>query len=196
MFLALVVIGYFIFTYAASSNAKYIAPEAFTSCGTQPCWCPGQETLDISQKGAMEFTMRCMVNYARKVAGLSQLADGPNLDQSATDKNRDLVSCAQFSHTACGRKQTYWFFADGFLPGSTYWKAGENLAWGTLAGGQGSPRSVMTMWINSAEHRAQILNPKFQVQGMSVRLSAALFGHAQVFTWVNHFGCRNSVTCK
>jgi uncharacterized protein YkwD len=192
--MAVAVAGYFIFAFAATSNAKYLAPQTIQSCGKDPCWCPGQTQTDISQKGAMEYTMRCMINYARKVRGVQELGEGGDLDASTIDKNRDIVACNQFSHTACGRTKTYWFFKDGFLPGGSYWQAGENLAWGT--GSSASPRSVMTAWVNSPDHLANILNPKFQAQGVSVRLSANLFGRSSVYTWVSHLGCHNSLACQ
>jgi len=149
---------------------------------------------DINQKGGMEFSMRCMVNYARKVKGVKQLNLNDKLFSAAVHKNRDIVACNDFSHTACGSTMTKWMFSTGYLPGSSYWWAGENLAWGS--GDSGTSRSRMKAYLNSDEHRANILEPKFQAQGVSVRLSANLFGTTNVYTWVNEFGCHNSVSCQ
>jgi len=135
-----------------------------------------------------------MVNYARKVKGVQQLTLSDRLTNSARDKNRDIVACHDFSHTACGNSMTKYMYTEGYLPGTSYWWAGENLAWGS--GVSGSSRSRMTAWLNSTEHRANIFQPKFQAQGMSVRLSANLFGHSNVYTWVNQFGCRQSLSCQ
>ena len=48
--------------------------------------------------------MRCMINFARRAAGVSPLlGTDSRLMTSAERKAADIVRCQQFSHTACGR---------------------------------------------------------------------------------------------
>jgi hypothetical protein len=59
----------------------------------------------------------------------------------------------RFSHEACGRPFTFWDQRYGYLKGC--WKAAENIAWGT--GEYSSLRAIFTAWLESSEHRANIL---------------------------------------
>ena len=62
-----------------------------------------------------------------------------------------------------------------------YNTAGENLGKGTDM----SPESVMESWMNSAEHRENILNPKFNLMGVGCVWSERL----NSFQWVQLFVC-------
>jgi uncharacterized protein YkwD len=134
--------------------------------------------------GAQEAAMKCLVNFARAVAGLPRLSGSGALDNSADNKAGDIMRCNQFSHEACGRDFLYWFRRSGYIGGSCWW-AGENLAWGT--GQLGTPRSIMNAWMHSAPHRANILGRQFSDFGISLRLGS-LSGRSNAHLWVNHFG--------
>jgi uncharacterized protein YkwD len=131
-----------------------------------------------------ELAMRCMVNYARRAAGVSPLV-GTNtkLMYSADRKAADIVTCRQFSHTACGRPFAYWMQQSGYATGC--YGVGENIAWGS--GSLGTVRAIMSSWLNSDGHRANILNPKFKEQGVGLRVGP-MSGYADAAVWVNHFG--------
>jgi uncharacterized protein YkwD len=131
-----------------------------------------------------ELAMRCMVNYARRAAGVSPLV-GTNtkLMRSADHKAADIVSCQQFSHTACGRPFAYWMQQSGYATGC--YGVGENIAWGS--GSLGTVRAIMSGWLNSDGHRANILNPRFKEQGAGLR-AGTMSGYANAAVWVNHFG--------
>ena len=129
--------------------------------------------------------MLCMTNFARANAGLGELANAEQLDQSSYDKAEDVLRCDSFSHFACGREFTYWIRQSGYI-GEGCWHAGENLAWGT--GEYGSVRSIFRAWMNSPTHRANILGAYDQV-GIAL-LDGNLEGHAGAHVWAAHFGSR------
>lgn len=130
--------------------------------------------------------MKCLVNYARRQAGLPRLAATGKLNGAADRKAADILRCNQFSHEACGRDFLHWFRRAGYLGGRCWW-AGENLAWGTES--LGSARSVMKAWLRSPSHRANILGSDYNQFGISLR-AGSLSGSPEAHVWVNHFGRR------
>lgn len=159
---------------AAGPYDKYLAP-------TDKCAPQTDRSASVADQ---ELAMRCMVNYARRAAGVSPLV-GTNtkLMTSADRKAADIVTCQQFSHTACGRPFTYWMQHTGYATGC--YGVGENIAWGS--GSYGTVRSIMSSWLNSDGHRANILNPKYKEQGVGL-VVGTMSGYANAAVWVNHFG--------
>jgi uncharacterized protein YkwD len=144
--------------------------------------CPDQTDLGDSA-AVQEEAMRCMTNFARTHAGLAKFGDTAALDNSAARKNSDILRCDNFSHYACGRQFTYWMQRNGYLA-ARCWRAGENIAWGTM--GQGTVRSIFIAWLHSPEHRANILGRYSQI---GIALSVGnLEGHADAHVWTQDFG--------
>lgn len=144
--------------------------------------CPSQEDLAAPAAG-QEQAMECMVNFARREAGLGELADAPDLAQSASDKSLDVLRCDSFSHFACGREFTYWMKETGYMS-TPCWRVGENLAWGT--GTYGTVRSIFVAWMRSPDHRANVLGD-FDETGLSLRVGT-LEGNSETRVWAEHFG--------
>jgi uncharacterized protein YkwD len=146
--------------------------------------CPGQsdESLPVTSQ---EATMGCMINFARARAGDSGLAPLATLDESSDDKANDLIQCDEFSHTACGRPFTYWLEQDGYVQPGGCWGAGENLAWGT--GELGTVRSILTAWVHSPDHLANMLTASFDHFGVGMEVGP-LHGYPDAHVWVTHFG--------
>lgn len=133
-----------------------------------------------------ENAMECLVNFARRQAGLPGLDNSRKLDGSADNKAGDILRCDQFSHEACGRDFLFWFRRAGYLRNQC-WYAGENLAWGT--GELGSAREIMKAWLHSPSHRANLLGSEYSQFGISLRIGG-LEGNPDAHIWVNHFGRR------
>lgn len=133
--------------------------------------------------------MECMVNFARRQAGLGELVNTDALAQSAHDKSFDILRCDSFSHFACGRAFTYWMKETGYIS-TPCWRVGENLAWGT--GEYGSVRSIFTAWMHSPGHRENVLG-NFDETGLSLRVGT-LEGHAGTRVWAEHFGSHCDAT--
>jgi uncharacterized protein YkwD len=135
---------------------------------------------------AQEQAMECMLNFARREAGLPALKDNGKLDSSSDAKASDVLRCNEFSHEACGRDFTYWFRRTGYLNNRCWW-AGENLAWGT--GPLGTVRSIVKAWLHSPPHRANLLSSQFGDFGIALRVGD-LGGWSNAHLWVNQFGRR------
>jgi uncharacterized protein YkwD len=157
---------------AGRGVARLIAP---------PGTCPGEGLgTSIDER---KTAMRCLVDFARRHAGLHELADSAELDRSAEDKSADILRCDSFSHFACGRNFTYWMGRVGYLS-ARCWRVGENLAWGS--GHSGSVRSAFSLLIHSPEHRENILGD-YSVIGVGLRIGT-LAGNRDAQVWTQHFG--------
>lgn len=145
-----------------------------TSCANQTSY-----TIDVATQRS---AMHCLISYARTRSGLKPLTRSALLDSSAQYKAQDIVSCNQFSHTACGRSFDYWIKKVGW----TGRRWGENIAWGSDNSSYSTPRTIMRSWLHSDGHRANILNPYYDQAG--VGLVRARFSGYQAGIWVQHFG--------
>lgn len=158
---------------ASGSWDSLLAPESA---------CPDQSDASLPA-AAQERTMICMHRWARAREGLSGLHVSKRLRSSSRRKARDIRRCHDFSHYACGRDAFYWFKRVGFLRGT--YGAGENLELGS--GEAATVRGAMSAWLNSDEHRAVLLGPRFDDIGISV-VSGKFKGYRGVAVWVAHFG--------
>ncbi len=78
----------------------------------------------------------------------------------------------------------------GYLKsGLRRWLYGENIAYGTQA--YASPRAMVKAWMNSPEHRANILNPEFRDIGVGVVWGTFSNPHAAGGIYTTDFGRRD-----
>lgn len=101
-----------------------------------------------------------LVNQERTSRGLKALSVDSALTQTATLKSQDMAKLGYFDHTS----PTYGSPFDMMKQfGISYRTAGENIAMG-----QTSPQQVMSAWMNSEGHRANILNSSFTKIGVGI----------------------------
>ncbi|MDG0790759.1 CAP domain-containing protein [Cohnella ginsengisoli] len=111
------------------------------------------------QKSGFAAQVVNLVNQERAKAGLSALKTDAKLTTVADAKAKDMYNNNYFDHTS----PTYGSPFDMMKQfGVTYSYAGENIAMG-----QQSPTEVMTAWMNSAGHKANILNANFKSIGVA-----------------------------
>ncbi len=156
---------------APAATASAAAPNLLAP----PSACPNQTDPSLPAD-VQETAMICMVNHARADAGVAPLSRHPKLLDAAARKALDIVTCGEFSHTACGLPFSQRITESGYA----FRAVGENIAYGT--GGAGSVRSIMAGWLDSAAHRANLLSPVHRDQGIAV-----LGGPGTSRIWVNHF---------
>ncbi|QMV43251.1 CAP domain-containing protein [Cohnella cholangitidis] len=117
----------------------------------------GTGTTATSAYAAQVVTI---VNQERAKAGLSPLKmSNATLTKMALDKAKDMYNNGYFDHNS----PTYGSPFDMMKTyGISFRYAGEN-----IAKGQRSPQEVMTAWMNSSGHRANILSPNFTTIGVA-----------------------------
>lgn len=122
---------------------------------------PGQ-VLTIPQTdttvSSYEAEVIRLVNEIRVQNGLSALKTNWELSRVARYKSQDMVDKHYFSHTS-PTYGTPFEMIRAF--GLSYRAAGENIAYG-----QSTPQAVVTAWMNSSGHRANILNSAYTQIGV------------------------------
>ena len=114
-----------------------------------------------------------LVNKYRKQNGLASVKLDSALSGAASTRAKEIIS--SFSHTRPNGSSCFTVLSEN---GISYNGAGENIAYG-----QSSPDEVMTAWMNSAGHRANILNASFTRLGVGVYESGGTLYWAQLFTY-------------
>lgn len=118
---------------------------------------------------ALANSALCLVNQERSSRGLKPLKSNRRLAKAAGGHARDMVIRGYFSHdSANGATFVDRIRKAGYVPGRALPSLGEDLAWGS--GTLGTPREIVTGWMNSPGHRANILDPRFREAGMGVAI--------------------------
>jgi uncharacterized protein YkwD len=115
---------------------------------------------------ALESSVTCLVNERRAQRGAAPVRNHRKLRSAARRQSKAMVSQGFFDHTwPNGLTFEQRIRASGFTRGARQWMAGENLAWGT--GTLSSPESLVTAWMNSPDHRANLLRAQFRQIGVA-----------------------------
>ncbi|MBQ8341104.1 MAG: LysM peptidoglycan-binding domain-containing protein [Clostridia bacterium] len=99
-----------------------------------------------------------LVNAERAKYGLSPLTENWELSRVARYKSQDMKENRYFSHTSPVYGSPFQMIKSF---GISYRSAGEN-----IAKGYATPQAVVNGWMNSAGHRANILNASFTQIGV------------------------------
>ncbi|HUC90239.1 MAG TPA: CAP domain-containing protein [Patescibacteria group bacterium] len=99
-------------------------------------------------------------NNQRVSNGLGSLAINGQLNQAAQAKANDMVARDYWSHNTPDGNSPWVFITNA---GYNYQTAGENLAYGFS-----DSDATITAWMNSAEHRANILNSSYKDVGFGI----------------------------
>jgi uncharacterized protein YkwD len=142
--------------------------------------CPNQSDSS-APAAAQERAMLCLVDYARRRAGIAPLRRSARLMRATALKANDLVRCGQFSHTACGLAFTTRMSQAGYH----YGRAGENIAMGPSS--SGSPRAIMLARLHSSGHLRNLMRRGYRDQGIAMT-AGSMPGYPDAHVWVNEFG--------
>lgn len=122
-----------------------------------------------------------LTNQHRKAARLPELKINQQLTNAAQAKALDMFQKDYWSHNAPDGTQP-WYFISG--SGYVYLHAGENLARDFT-----NPESVVTAWMNSPTHKANLLSEKYldigvavvdgKLNGLETTLVVQMFGATQ-----------------
>lgn len=115
-----------------------------------------------------------LVNAERAARGLAPLTADADLTAAATVRAGEVI--AQFSHT---RPDGSSCFTALDATGARYRMAGENIAIG-----QKTPAEVVSAWMNSEGHRANILNAQYSRIGVACTESSGAYSG---YAWAQFF---------
>jgi uncharacterized protein YkwD len=112
-------------------------------------------------------SLRCVVNDRRRESGRGRLAPQRNLKRAASRHASEMVVGRYFAHTSPDGVTFVDRLAQAnFIPRAAGWRAGENLAAGR--GTLGTPTAIVRGWMNSKEHRRNLLDPGYTMVGIGV----------------------------
>jgi uncharacterized protein YkwD len=132
-------------------------------------------STEMSLNGLLNST-----NAERSGNGLGNLSLNSKLNSSAQAKANDMVSKDYWAHnTPSGQEPWVFFDAASY----EYKKAGENLAYGFS-----TSSATVVGWMNSASHRANILDGAYTEVGFGFANSENFVGTGQETIVVAHYG--------
>jgi uncharacterized protein YkwD len=126
---------------------------------------------DAVQMQALESGVLSNLNAFRRQHGLAPLRLSRALSRAARQHSMEMAARGYFSHASANGssfdKRIARFYPMGF---HRYWSVGENLLWSSPDVDAGQ---ALTMWINSPEHKANMLNRRWREIGLSAVHSPA-----------------------
>jgi uncharacterized protein YkwD len=139
----------------------------------------GAATASAAGLTSTEAGLLGAVNQTRAAYGLAPVRFDATLERAARAHSADMLRHAYFAHGAFAQRLQAFGARGPFV--------GENLAWGS--GNLAAPGSIVSAWLASPEHRANLLRPTFRWIGIGA-LAGTFQGHAGAVVVTADFGGR------
>lgn len=164
-----------------------LGPAAARSKADQ-CGGADRPAYSLSGKAAAKATL-CLLNKERSSRGMKALRFDRDQQKAASKHNRVMLQQDCFSHLCPGEKDLVGrIVSTGYLPCTCTWGVAENLAWGE--GPTSTPAAVVNAWMNSPDHRVNILNPRYDEIGIAVD-DGSPEGGGPAATYTTDFGFKD-----
>jgi uncharacterized protein YkwD len=149
-------------TTSATPPPKSSVPATTTTrkpaATTKKAAAPKPSTASAGDESSVEQQVVTLVNQERARVGCHALSVNPILVTVARDHSKDMAVNNYFDHNSPDGRTPFQRMSDA---GYKYSTAAEN-----IAAGQTTAAAVMDAWMNSAGHRANILNCDLQQLGV------------------------------
>jgi uncharacterized protein YkwD len=166
---------------ACSLTAAVATPASAAS----PCAAGNRQPAQMHES-ALRTTTLCLINAQRSAHGLRPLRLDARLSRASRRHSRDMAANRYFAHESRnGARFSARIARTGWMSGRSHWSVGENLAWGS--GTLATPRAIVSAWMHSPGHRANILNASFHVIGVGTALHAPVAASSGA-TYTTDFG--------
>ena len=164
-------------TPATAAAAHAAAPVGARPASVHPPVRPRQSAPAVSAVGGAAGVEFSLVNQDRAANGVAPLAYSASLARVAQYRAQDMLNRNYFSHYDPSTGQLA-FVQLLHLWGIPYSTAGENIAWSTNP----SMAGINTMFMNSPDHRANILKGAYHRLGIGVASNGAKTMVVEVFS--------------
>ncbi len=132
----------------------------------------------------------CLLNEERTQRGLDGLRSSDTLQTVAQSYAQHMVTGSFFDHVSpTGSMFVDRIKSSEYLDAGDGFYVGENLAWG--AGPRATPERIVSAWMDSPDHRANVLSGRFRDIGIGVVVGVPVAGGGQGATYVTEFGMRS-----
>jgi uncharacterized protein YkwD len=148
--------------------------------------CSGADAMPstMSASAANHATL-CLLNQQRRAHGLRSLRNDGKLGRAAAGHARDMVTQHFFDHNSRnGATFASRIKRTGWTKSRRAYTIGENIGWG--GGDLATPRAMVSAWMHSAAHRANILSRSFRMIGIGIANGAPSGGSGA--TYATDFG--------
>jgi uncharacterized protein YkwD len=128
----------------------------------------------LGESGVRHATL-CLLNQQRRANGLRPLHADSGLAKAALVHSKDMVAHRYFAHESrTGAPFT------ARMPRARFRLLGENIGWGS--GRFATPRAMVEGWMQSAGHRANILQRRYRAIGIGVAFGAPVGGSGATYS--------------
>jgi uncharacterized protein YkwD len=143
--------------------------------------------LTVDQYNA---SLLCLINGERDDYGLGALKANRKLARAALGHSSSMTSRRYVAHTEPNGATFYTrIIRTGYKRGAARWLLGENIGTGTKY--LGTPGAMVIGWMNSPEHRRNILEPTFRDIGIgTIRGAPTLLAPSEGMTITTDFGVK------
>jgi uncharacterized protein YkwD len=145
-----------------------------------------------SSADALQSGVLADLNATRRAHGLRLLRLSSSLSAAAGQHSVEMATLGYFSHNSANGSSFDKRIARYYpVAGSRYWEVGENLLWSSP---DIDAAGALNMWMNSPDHRANILNPRWRQIGISavhVNSAPGIYGGGPVTVITTDFGVRH-----
>lgn len=127
----------------------------------------------MSTASDLEWLMLDLINQERAAYGLNPLQLEVRLNDSSEDHSLWMLQTDTFSHTGAEGSNAWNRMVDADFVFSGSWGAAENIAWQSERGAAGfadDVENLHNLLMNSPGHRANILNPNYEVIGIGIEI--------------------------
>jgi uncharacterized protein YkwD len=145
--------------FVAMLVCALIAPATASAAG--PCKDADGSLEQLGLPAARAATL-CLLNAERAARGLGALRTSTKLARAAQGHADDMVDRRYFAHGNYGAR----IARTGWGRHRRTYTIGENL--GYAAGDAATPRAIVTAWMGSPGHRANILQRRFHAIGIGI----------------------------
>jgi uncharacterized protein YkwD len=176
-------------TAVAAFAAQFVLL-AFCSTASSSAACPG-DSAQPTTAGADDVATAivCDINVYRTSNGLRPLRWDSRLGSAAQAQATDMAARHYASHfTPEGVGLVERVESTGYISKGSNWSLAENLGWGTSY--LSTPLAIVQGWIDSPEHRENILDPQVRDIGVGIAQGSISDGGQSGFVYVADFGMR------
>jgi uncharacterized protein YkwD len=146
----------------------------------------------VAPVASLQASLVGQVNAFRAAHGLGRLRVSASLTAAAAGHSTQMARLGYFSHNSANgasfsRRIVFYYSPRGYRS----WTAGENLLWASPDVGAAR---ALKMWLASAPHRANLLNPRWRELGVSAVHSPSapgVYRHSPATIVTADFGARS-----
>jgi len=138
---------------------------------------PAQPRRPAASLNSLERGVLADINAFRTQHKLAPLRLSASLTTAAREHSKEMAEQGYFAHESADGS-AFWKRIQRFYPASSWgsWSVGENLLWSSP---DVDAQGALQMWLNSPEHRANLLTARWREIGVSALHVAAAPGTFQ-----------------